>query len=175
MSVQNNHCLYLESKYLSYTCHLLDLYSLCWFLIHERKPFRASEKEALRTRDAMVTFNFSIFAFPISLLVYPVRLPFHHVVVAYTRKPRMRVDYDDVARISLSRKSASRFVRYTLLRSTANSILVNIVFIEQPHKIRITVQARKHRRFLSRKILSGPFSSVSTYSTLFILPSRLMT
>lgn len=85
-------------------------------------------------------------------------------------KPGIRGDYDG-ARISLSRKSAPRSVRYTLLRSTANSILVNIVFIEQRHKIRIIVRARKHLRFSLRKTL-GHIPAACAHLFIY-LPSRL--
>jgi len=108
-----------------------------------------------------VCSHLSISTFPISLLVYPVSLSFRYVVAV--RKPRIRGDHDG-ARISLSHKSTPRSICYTLLLSTANSILVNIVFIEQPHKIQITVQAWKHLAFLSRKILRF-FSAHRTYPT----------
>lgn len=90
----------------------------------------------MRTVFRLPRFQFLI------VLVYLVDLPFRHVVAMYVHENLEYEDYDE-GRISLSRKSASRFVRYTLLRSTANSILVNIVFIEQRRKIRIIVRARK--------------------------------
>lgn len=99
-----------------------------------RKKFQTSG-----TRDAIVrsTFRFPRFR---SRCLYILLVYRSSTSSRCTRKPRIRRDYDG-ARISLSHKSASRSICYTLLRSTANSILVNIVFIEQPYKIRITVRA----------------------------------
>lgn len=75
-----------------------------------------------------------------------------------TGKPQIREDCDG-ARISLSRKSVRRSIRYTLVRSTANSILVNIAFIEQPYKIPDHRSSSKAPPFSSRKTLEVPFSA----------------
>lgn len=126
----------------------------------EHEPFMtANKKEIPDFGDSRYDGVCSTFRFP------RFRSRFLYILLVYrsgtssrcTRKPRIRVDYDG-ARISLSHKSVPRSICYTLLRSTANSILVNIVFIEQLYKIRITVWAWKHLAFLSWKTLRSPFA-----------------